>query len=113
MGLSGDDGMNGYRDMSEQSMAFIKIGEALSQTMVSLAEELRPALERFGEALKVLHEISWRVYREAGAPYGETEEGMWRWMGECATAERFMMEAERLISWHRVMADLRRRFRKS
>lgn len=40
-------------------------------------------------------------------PYGKSDDGMMRWMRECAEIERLRMKAERLEEHHRGMADFR------
>ena len=95
------------------TVGYTKIDEAIQGLIANFLERLKPAMERLGEAFKNLHEAYWRAYREAGAPYGETEEGLWRWAGERAEAERLARRAAEILSDHRALANMRNRFIKN
>jgi hypothetical protein len=78
--------------------AFAKLGKAFSQ----IIEAAMPALTALWESLR-------EQYRGAGSPYGDTEDGLHRWLreqGELAAAER---EAEYQRERTQMALDMRAR----
>ena len=63
------------KSFSDLAVAMRLVGEAI-------AEAIKPSLEAIVEVSKKLHEAMWKEYREAGMPFGETDEGMLMWLGE-------------------------------
>lgn len=81
--------------------AILALGEVLVEGLGRAFEAIGPVVERFME-------VCWDGYREAGMPYGESEEGMMRWLRERAEIARLRMEAERLEKYQSGMAAFRR-----
>jgi len=40
------------------------------------------------KAAQGMRDAFWQAYTEAGQPYGPTEDGMWRWLGELSERAR-------------------------
>lgn len=59
-----------------------KAGRTLSQAFGSLANALKPALIQFGYAMRQIHAALWYAYIMDGAPYGETNAGLRKWLME-------------------------------
>lgn len=55
--------------------AFEQMAVGLQNYFTHMSEVLYPLLNEFNEAIHL-------AYREAGSPYGETEEGLQRWLDE-------------------------------
>ena len=68
---------------------------------------MTPIIEAIGQFCEAFREIAWEAYLEAGAPYGEIHDGMWRWLRELAKAERLKWEAEQIELRHKQMVDFR------
>jgi hypothetical protein len=60
--------------------SFSDLGVAMRLVGEAIAEAIKPALEAIVEVSKKLHESMWKEYREAGMPFGETDEGMLKWL---------------------------------
>lgn len=88
------DALKGFVD------ATAKLGDAM-------VKALTPVMESIRDVCKVLHTTCWNNYRNAGMPYGETEEGMLRWMREIAEIHNMRFQADRLESNHKLYARLR------
>jgi hypothetical protein len=62
--------------------AYDNMGRAMSEFMREIAVALQPVFDyilAFGQAA---HNAFYKMYLEDGAPYGETHEGMMRWLQE-------------------------------
>lgn len=77
----------------------------LSETML---EYLVPKIQEAIPAMQALYDAYWQSYREAGMPYGETDEGLLRWAREVTEVSRLQFEAERILQHHQMLADFRR-----
>lgn len=51
-------------------------------------EILRPAVEVTRQIATDLYESSWSAYRAAGAPYGESDDGLQSWLHDLAEIQR-------------------------
>ena len=81
--------------------AIIEFGQALVESVGLMIEAMTPAVNAIWEACR-------EAYRAAGMPYGESDDGMMRWLREVGEIDRLRWEAERLEEHHRGMADFRR-----
>jgi hypothetical protein len=62
-------------------------GKIALEAFADVARKLAPALEGFYQAV-------WQAYRDAGAPYGETDEGLLRFVRELSEARRLQLGSE-------------------
>ena len=69
----------------------------------SASVRIQVQLAAFMEGLQT---AMWAEYRAAGAIYGESEDGMRRWMEEMAEARRLREQAEAIETWHEMLRDL-------
>lgn len=88
--------------------------DALTRTLEAYAEAGRrfgeavtAYFERAGRAMAPLVEVFRQAYRDAGAPYGDTDEGMLRWIGERRQIADLRAQADRLEQIHDTCARLR------
>ena len=79
--------------------------ERMARVVGAYAQRVGPIL---GEFARKVHAAMWQAYRNAGMPYGESEEGLMRWAREASEANRLRDEAERIESMHATCALLRR-----
>lgn len=84
-----------------------QIAQAWREAMAPLGAYLQDALELLGTVLRQVSEIAWTAYEEAGAPYGETSDGLLRWLREESEATRLRVQAETIEQQHRDLAQLR------
>lgn len=98
--------------MTDDDIAALqRVSDAFDELGAALIREMRPALIAFGDAANALYAEWRRLYDAAGAPYGPSDDGMLRWLGEQVAAQQ---EAERMateLAWERGLAQLRERFR--
>lgn len=73
---------------------------SLWEQIAAWIEEIMPALQSFYDAV-------YAFYLDTGAPYGDTHEGMLRWIEERGEVARLRMEADRIKQRHQDMADWR------
>lgn len=71
-------------------------------------DALRPKLQPIMELAEKFYAATMQAYREAGAIYGDTPEGMMRWLGELNEVARHEREIERIKQHHEMLADFRR-----
>ena len=72
------------------------------------AKHFRELVEVIREVAGKLYDAVWQAYLADGACYGETHEGMMRWLRERGEAERLRYEAEYILEHQQTVADLRR-----
>lgn len=78
--------------------------DALAQAFVNM----QPLMIAVRQAAEEAYRITQEAYSEAGAPYGDTHEGMMRWLSECAEITRHEVKAEQIRQHHELLADLRK-----
>lgn len=83
----------------------------LTEWADGFVKAMNDTLRRFAKASKPLVDAVWTGYRTAGSPYGESEEGMLRWLGEQRQIADARWEAERRASIQETCAELRGRRR--
>ncbi|MCP4370015.1 MAG: hypothetical protein GY797_18145 [Deltaproteobacteria bacterium] len=42
--------------------------------------KMTPALQQLGMAIQTLYDTIWQAYQDDGSPYGETDDGLRRWI---------------------------------
>lgn len=72
-----------------------------------IVEALRPVIDQFMEACKKIYAVVKDAYQQAGAPYGDSDDGMLRWVKDMSTIARLRYEANVLEARHRTLAEIR------
>lgn len=80
----------------------------LVQALQTLAEALQPVFKEVCTVIQAVNDALYAAYLKDGAIYGETQEGMLRWMKERGEIERLKMEAERLEQRQEMIRDFKR-----
>lgn len=93
--------------MSREELCIEQTRDAILTFGRAVSSQLAPLLQQIGIATQMIYEAFWQSYREAGMPYGETEEGLLRWMKEVGEVERMQMESERILAHHQMLANFR------
>lgn len=92
---------------------FDDLRKTLSGFMENIASTFQPIAENLSVAFKGIHDAIYLSYLEAGAPYGETDDGMYRWLKEVNEIYRMKREIERIRSHHEMLATLRQKVKKN
>ena len=87
--------------------ALRQLGEACQQAGEVIAAALQPLMEAISELAVKFMEWVRGVYREAGMPYGDTDDGMLRWLREVCEAARLKREAIRIRERHEMLVEMR------
>jgi len=74
---------------------------SVAQVMNQLWEGILPILNSIRDAL-------WEAYRQAGMPYGDSQEGLLHWMEDMGKIRRHEVEIERIRQHHQNLIDFRR-----
>jgi len=75
--------------------------ESVAEVTMRVAKAVLPILESIRDAL-------WEAYREAGMPYGDSQEGLLHWMEDMGKIRRHEVEIERIRQHHQNLIDFRR-----
>jgi hypothetical protein len=70
-------------------------------------EALQPALDHVQQVARDLHDALQRDYARAGMPYGDSDEGMYRWFDEVMLEGRIRAEAEAVEERNQFIGDFR------
>lgn len=97
--------------MNSDEIAIEEVGNAIMELGQRISTVLMSILQSFGQTIQEMHAIFWQQYLEAGAPYGETEDGLMRWYREIGEARRLQGQADRIIQHHQMLADFRQKIR--
>jgi len=89
------------KQLVEIEKAFSAIGETLVEKM----ERLLPTAQRFYDAV-------YAQYLEEGAIYGESHEGVMRWIEDLAEIDRHRQAIEEIKMRHWIIADTKRMIKK-
>lgn len=87
-----------WEQFGETVEAFLEI---LEEWAMRMSEQILPKVQQFWD-------IVWDAYVAQGAVYGETHEGMMRWMHELGEAEQQEAQAAQIREHHEMLAGLRR-----
>jgi hypothetical protein len=85
--------------------------EAIQQIHGALVEAFEEVWERIYVFCEAFHAMLWQSYLVNGAPYGENNEGMWRWAHECVEIARLRTEADRIEKHHKALIEFRKMVR--
>lgn len=84
--------------------AFIQVGEVVSTFTRTIVPAVMPVLT-------TIHSVMHDIYLQAGAPYGDTDEGLLQWIDDMSTVRRLQAEAEAIVEKHRRLVSDREMWR--
>ena len=91
---------------------FSDMGKTLGAALESLCETLGPMWRELGEQLEEawgqIYPILRQKYEEAGAPYGPSDEGMWRYFKEEQGFRNAVEVYRETVAWRKALVDFRR-----
>ncbi|GIK37609.1 MAG: hypothetical protein BroJett011_14420 [Chloroflexota bacterium] len=90
-----------------------KFRDSIAEAGTAIAELLTPLVQQLVPAMQAVYDAFWWAYREAGAPYGETDDRLLRWAREMGEARRLQTEAERILQHYQMLADFRQALRRN
>ena len=102
---AGDVSVEKERNMAtieEFQAGMTRFIDAVMQAVCITAEQVMPIIQQ-------IYDMMYAKYLEAGAPYGESPEGLSRWMDEIAEIRQMEMRIEEIASHHAALALLRKR----
>lgn len=67
---------------------------AAADVVEQLVEALRPVIKAVMDAVRRMYDWMRGAYQDAGAPYGDTHDGLARWWQELLEVERLRHQAE-------------------
>lgn len=86
-----------------------RLCKVLSTWANEVCKALAPILESVQKCLQIVH-CEWKsAYAEAGTPYGDSDEGMYFWLGALSKAHALRMEADEIESHLEWLAEWRRK----
>src|SRR5258706_16115800 len=78
--------------------AFIQVGEVISTFSKTIVPAVMPILT-------TVHTVMHDIYLQAGAPYGDTDEGLLQWNEDMSTVRRLQAEASSIVRKHRQLVS--------
>lgn len=93
-------------DNAEQAMQ--NLGRGIIQFGDAVVEVLTPFMAKVYEFGTALLEAHWDAYREAGMPFGATDEGMMRWIDEQGQLHAAQVNADYEAQRQWVVDDFKR-----
>jgi len=91
-------------EMATVQVALLGIFEAISKALLPVFEGLHKAICDFGERV---YPLLREEYEKAGAPYGPSDEGMWRYFEEEQKFQNAIAVYQETIAWRKALTDLR------
>lgn len=96
---------------AEQLAELRRSNEKLSHEMTAAFRQIGaaavPIVRAFGECLQKIDKGLKQNYQAAGAPYGDTAEGRWRWLNEVADAANARRREINAVQREQDLADMR------
>lgn len=93
--------------MSETDVLAEKMKKAVDEFCEMVPRVLLPVLENVGKAMMALYDAIESEYAKAGKPYGDSNEGMMKWVAEMGEIDRLLQRVMELRSMQRTCAELR------
>ncbi|TCL74266.1 hypothetical protein EDC14_1004204 [Hydrogenispora ethanolica] len=66
----------------EERRQLLELSEKLRNAAVALSQAMNPLVEQLTQSCQTLYAQFEEVYQKAGMPYGDSKEGMMKWMKE-------------------------------
>jgi hypothetical protein len=92
----------------DQLVQLKRLSEYITAMGEIISEKFVPIFEQVGAVLQATYDVFWQAYRDAGMPYGETDDGLLRWVKEVGEANCLRFEADRILAHHRMVANFRK-----
>lgn len=86
-----------------------KIIDGVAEAGQIILDILQPVADRFIAMGQEIMDTMYAAYVADGAIYGETQEGMLRWMEELNEIARLRSEAQRMEDHHAMLRDFKRK----
>jgi hypothetical protein len=93
---------------NQQPITGDALAEAMRQTFTSITETLTTTFNALIPIMQNIQDALWTAYREAGRPYGDTPEGLMRWMDDVGKVNRMQAEIEYIRNYHQMLIDARK-----
>jgi hypothetical protein len=74
--------------------------EAISEAALQTFEQLKPMMQ-------AVHDAMYQAYQDHGMPYGDTHEGLLRWMDDLSKINQAQQEIERIQQRHQTLIHAR------
>ena len=84
------------------------LSRALSLWTSNVARLVNQTVKAVLPILESIRDALWETYRQAGMPYGDSQEGLLRWMEDMGAIRRHEAEVERIRQHHQNLIDFRR-----
>jgi len=81
--------------------------QPLAKAFQAIAEAIKPAFEAALKVVQAVSDVVYNAYLEDGAIYGESHEGMMRWMKERGEIARLRQQAERIEQHQEMIRDFK------
>lgn len=94
---------DGEPDVSDMQ----KVIDGVAEACQIILDILQPVAERFIALGQEIYDTLYAAYVADGAIYGETQEGMLRWLEESREIARLRSEAQRLEEHHAMLRDFK------
>jgi hypothetical protein len=89
-----------------------KFAEVVNLFCGKLVKALKPLLRAVNKLCELVWDGSWQAYRDAGMPYGESDNGLLKWWRENCESCRVKSAIERERAWKEALERLRFRANK-
>ncbi len=94
--------------MSEEEQPIQTLSRALSLWTSNVAQVVNQTVKAVLPILESIRDALWETYRQAGMPYGDSQEGLLRWMEDMGKIRQHEAEIERIRQHHQNLIDFRR-----
>ncbi len=94
--------------MSEEEQPIQTLSRALSLWASNVAQVVNQTVKAIMPILEAIRDALWEAYRQDGMPYGDSQEGLLRWMEDMGKIRQHEAEIERIRQHHQNLIDFRR-----
>lgn len=92
----------------ESNPSLVQINGILTELRQQIVSALQSQYATVATAVASMHAVIYDAYIADGAIYGETDEGMLRWISEINEIARLRAEAEYIVNRQAMCRDLKR-----
>jgi len=94
--------------VSEEEQPIQTLSRALSLWASNVAQVVNQTVKAIMPILEAIRDALWEAYRQDGMPYGDSQEGLLRWMEDMGKIRQHEAEIERIRQHHQNLIDFRR-----
>lgn len=97
--------------MQEEQSPVASIPEVYATIVPAWSAFVQGMIQALSEAVSIAQSVCdacWQAYRDAGMPYGESQEGLQRWMHDLSEIQRHEQEIERIREHHDTLISARK-----